>query len=142
MRRLIRDPRLRAGFTLIELLVVIAIIGVLVALIMPAVQAAREAARRTQCLNNLRQLGVGSHQYHDSFSSLPSGWFCEPYTTGCSNQGATDYQWSGLTSLLLQVEQEALYGEINFEVQPYTPENRTVISRTLAAFVCPSNRKP
>src|SRR4051812_35187124 len=76
MRRTRHNVGPKAGFTLIGLLVVIAIIGVLVALIMPAVQAARESANRAKCQNNLKQLGLSAQQYHDTFLTLPSGWYC------------------------------------------------------------------
>src|SRR5580693_7019356 len=78
MRRTLGRRGSKSGFTLIELLVVIAIIGVLVALIMPAVQAARESANRAKCLNNLKQLGMAANEYHDNFNSFPAGWYCYP----------------------------------------------------------------
>src|SRR5437588_10691824 len=81
MLRTSRRDRSKAGFTLIELLVVIAIIGVLVALIMPAVQAARESANRAKCQNNLKQLGIAAQEYHDSFNTFPGGWYCIPQVT-------------------------------------------------------------
>src|SRR5271155_314977 len=75
-RRMRQESRFRSGFTLIELLVVIAIIGVLVALIMPAVQAARESANKAKCQNNLKQLALAATEYHDAFNAFPAGWDC------------------------------------------------------------------
>jgi len=143
----------RTGFTLIELLVVIAIIGVLVALIMPAVQAARESANRAKCQNNLKQLGLAAQEYHDNFNFFPAGWYCQvpgadangnqiPGDPQCVSTGAASYMWNGMTGLFLKLEMGNLYNEINFTNVPTDPSNWTAIKRTVDGFVCPSNRKP
>ena len=144
----------RTGFTLIELLVVIAIIGVLVALIMPAVQAARESANRAKCQNNLKQLGLAAQEYHDSFNSFPGGWYCsQPVFDSNGTMIAGDnncltpftpyqpYMWGGITGLFLKIEQVPLWNEINFNLPPTNNANFTSVRRTIDGLVCPSNRK-
>jgi len=101
--------RRRRAFTLVELLVVIAIIGILVALLLPAIQAAREAARRTQCSNNLKQMGVGFHNYHDAHRSFPPSCVKQKDQDGGGSAQAT--LWSGL--LLPFMEQGPLWGPGN-----------------------------
>ncbi len=101
--------RLRKGFTLIELLVVIAIIATLVAILLPAVQQAREAARRSTCKNNLKQLGIALHNYHDVYNTFP-------YRTGGTNNNTDTANWgrlSGVYGLLPYIEQSALYDQIS-----------------------------
>ena len=98
-----RSSLLRTAFTLVELLVVIAIIGILIALLLPAVQAAREAARRSQCGNNLKQLGLGLHNYHDTYQALP-------YVS--VNASPTNGWVSGLVGILPYVEQQPLYDQV------------------------------
>jgi prepilin-type N-terminal cleavage/methylation domain-containing protein/prepilin-type processing-associated H-X9-DG protein len=143
----------RLGFTLIELLVVIAIIGVLVALIMPAVQAAREAANRAKCVNNLRQLAIAAQEYHDIYNSFPGGWYCTSYTIGpgyiptvenfcfAPSSQFQPYMWNGMTGLFQKLEQTNLWNEINFNLPPTFPDNKTSVTRTIEGFVCPSNRQ-
>jgi prepilin-type N-terminal cleavage/methylation domain-containing protein/prepilin-type processing-associated H-X9-DG protein len=137
----------RRGFTLIELLVVIAIIGVLIALLLPAVQAAREAARRTQCVNNLKQIGLAMHNYHDTNGVFPmmasKNCNSDPFTK-CP--GYADWRgWSALATALPFVEQLPLYNAINFffaeEIHDGVsqPMNSTVNSTVVRAYMCPSD---
>jgi len=112
----------RRGFTLIELLVVIAIIAVLIALLLPAVQQAREAARRTQCKNNLKQIGLAVHNYENTFRVFPFG-------KGASYPGAPVYaRWSQHAMILPYLEQGNLYQSINFNAPPETPGMGGVIN--------------
>lgn len=130
------------GFTLIELLVVIAIIGVLVALILPAVQKAREASYRTKCKNNLHQLAIAGQNYHDTNGNFPSGWHCDSENDPlCVPYAAQNYMWSGFTGLFRAMEQDNLYNEINFNFPPTYPENITSVRRNLEALQCPSKGK-
>lgn len=114
------------AFTLVELLVVIAIIGVLVALLLPAVQAAREAARRTQCINNLKQIGLACHNYHDTFHFLPN------------SRKDANYTW--MVPILPQLEQPALYAKWNVATSSYSSQLAEVREAKINVYFCPSRR--
>jgi prepilin-type N-terminal cleavage/methylation domain-containing protein/prepilin-type processing-associated H-X9-DG protein len=144
---IVRRRRLGASraFTLIELLVVIAIIGVLVALVLPAVQSAREAARRSQCVNNLKQIGVALHNYHDAHLVFPPAYVGDPTATGTINgvtfpdgnaNGPTGFAWGAL--LLPQLEDENLRRRFNMKVACWAPENLPVAKTRVDVFLCPS----
>jgi prepilin-type N-terminal cleavage/methylation domain-containing protein/prepilin-type processing-associated H-X9-DG protein len=142
---------LRYGFTLIELLVVIAIIAVLIALLLPAVQQAREAARRSQCKNNLKQLGLALHNYHEAHGTFPLGGFNQPGMVslggGMSIPLAGAYGPSFFVALLPYLDQQILYSNINTSV-PASGDvllgvNGPVVDRVkLASLLCPSSTIP
>ena len=142
-----RPGWIRNGFTLIELLVVIAIIAILIALLLPAVQQAREAARRTQCKNNLKQLGLAMHNYHDVYSRFPPSEVHErAFLTGGGS-------WEGQTSnwtvfLMPYIDQANTYNKIDFTlkynsvthpVSGATVGNRDALGQVYPAYLCPSN---
>jgi prepilin-type N-terminal cleavage/methylation domain-containing protein len=123
------------GFTLIELLVVVAIIAVLVLLLLPAVQAARESARRLQCSNNLKQVGLALHNYPESLNTFPPGWISRPDAVG-ENSGPG---WSWATFSLAFCEQLALYSLINVNRPIEGPDNRTARGTVLSVCYCPTD---
>ena len=108
----------RAGFTLVELLVVIAIIGILIALLLPAVQAAREAVRRLQCANNVRQVGLALHMYHDTNGRFPPGYGYMIGQPGNGGTTATGPEWPWIMRLFPYIEQDAVVDEIDWTWNP------------------------
>lgn len=137
-RRRGRRPHYLSGFTLIELLVVIAIIAILIALILPAVQQAREAARRTQCRNNLMQLGLAIHNYDMSFERLPPGTV---NPNGPIVNAASGYHMSWTVQILPLMDQAGVFSHINFDAGAYADENADVRSIQLGTLTCPSDYK-
>jgi prepilin-type N-terminal cleavage/methylation domain-containing protein/prepilin-type processing-associated H-X9-DG protein len=141
----------RRGFTLVELLVVIAIIGILIALLLPAVQSAREAARRTQCTNQLKQLGLASHNYHDARKRLPPAIEIANATAGATDLLST-YRNPGfgpnwLVHLLPYFEQSALYEQYSAGITNFAPSKgadqswRAIRTTTISNLLCPSDVK-
>ena len=153
-----RHPKARSAFTLVELLVVIAIIGILVALLLPAVQAAREAARRMSCGNNVKQIGLALHNYSDTFKRFPSGAICadgsglgwQSNRCGTRNRNGRDHDWGAtwVTLLLPFIEQQPLQDQFNMNGgvrngarinNPPRARQWLVTERRLVTFQCPSH---
>ncbi len=133
-----RPPRLGGpttlhGFTLVELLVVIAIIGILVALLLPAIQAARESARKTSCRNNLHQIGVAMHNYESAFRKLPPGYV---YAAG-SQGNALGHSWTDM--ILPFMELKNMYDAINFKLPIYDPVNAAIREQHIGSLLCPTD---
>lgn len=135
----------RRAFTLVELLVVIAIIGVLVALLLPALQISREAARRTQCLNNLKQLGLALHTEVTATGRFPAGKMSKEYARDPSHPH-TFFGWSVFAKLLPRLEKTNQYRQLNLELPLYGPgltvmnENKPGVAQVINEFLCPSDR--
>jgi len=132
-------PRRNRGFTLIELLVAIAIIAVLMSLLLPAVQQAREAARMTQSRNNLKQLGLALHNYHDSHRTFPASYYADTRHVSrdpATYDGPNGFAWG--TMLLPYLDQANLYNQFRLELPCWDPANATPAAATLSVFLNPS----
>ncbi|MCC9603981.1 DUF1559 domain-containing protein [Stieleria sp. JC731] len=142
-RNLVRRPR---GFTLIELLVTIAIIGMLVGLLLPAVQASREAARRMSCSNNLRQIGLATQNYHSAFRQFPPGYVSHPTRDGNAPPNVrmdpitwdAGPGWGWQSAILPHVEAGSLFGSLRMDQPLWSDHNRELVAQDLPWTLCPS----
>lgn len=137
-RRLGTRARLRTAFTLVELLVVIAIIGILVALLLPAVQAAREAARRSQCVNNLKQIGLAIHNHHDVNGRMPIST-SYPFILGDPSSPIAGRNTMWVAEILPQIEEQSHQDLFDFEKIWWQTPNRDAVAIPISSFLCPSD---
>jgi prepilin-type N-terminal cleavage/methylation domain-containing protein/prepilin-type processing-associated H-X9-DG protein len=126
-----------AAFTLVELLVVIAIIGILIALLLPAIQAAREAARRTQCSNNLKQIGLALLNYHDTKRHFPEGYSASAAYVDADTPTTPGWGWA--TEILPFCEEQILYASIHLDLPIEDAKNAAAIKTVIGPFLCPSD---
>jgi prepilin-type N-terminal cleavage/methylation domain-containing protein/prepilin-type processing-associated H-X9-DG protein len=133
----VRRSHLSAAFTLVELLVVITVIGILIALLLPAVQAAREAARRMQCGNNLKQIGVALHGYHSALDTFPAGYISAVGPGGPADDKGHGWGWAAI--LLPYAEQGNLHDQIQFDRDIADQLNAVPRTTSLPVFLCPSD---
>ncbi|MFM7319871.1 MAG: DUF1559 domain-containing protein [Isosphaeraceae bacterium] len=130
------------AFTLIELLVVIAIIAVLISLLLPAVQSAREAARKAQCLNNMKQIGLGLHNYHEIHNTFPPG-YVSFFRRDSGDEGTAEDDigpgWGWASQILPQLEQRTIHNAINFSLTMTYAANETAQLSRISSFLCPSD---
>lgn len=137
-----KSRRLTRGFTLIELLVVIAIIAILIALLLPAVQQAREAARRTQCKNNLKQLGLAFHNYHDVYNTFPPGLSGENDSLSLGNNGIANWSWGAMIAPYLELTttyNTLQVGDLRASQSLDLPAALEAAQTPVKAFLCPSD---
>jgi prepilin-type N-terminal cleavage/methylation domain-containing protein/prepilin-type processing-associated H-X9-DG protein len=127
----------RRAFSLVELLVVIAIIGMLIGLLLPAVQSAREAGRRLQCRNNLKQIGLALHSYHGAYQQFPSGYRSQTGSGGPADDKGPGWGWAA--AVLPFMEENSLYKQIHFEKDITDPANVAARLTAVRTFLCPSD---